>query len=154
MNTTANLGTSGGQCGYQSETPGFKTFLDYRAIIICAIAKSWQSKEVWDAVVQDPKSALLKYFGYEFPYQMYLKCNANSAKYAPGTVNDWQAEIFCSVTLVLPPAPQVDRIANETDEAFQQRLYAERAVALAQYNLFNLSFLRKHAASPHNVLAN
>lgn len=113
---------------YTPTTSPYQAFLDYRAIIICAIAKAWKDEVFKEELLANPKHALSVHFGYRFPYDMDLTVNANSAEYRPDLVNDWRAIEFASITLMLPPAPK--------DES-------ERALALAEYNLRHLTFLQK-----------
>ncbi len=116
---------------YAAGTSQYRTFLDYRGIIICAVAKAWKDSVFWDELVADPQKALLKHFNYHFPYDLELSVNENSAEYRPDIVTDWKAIQFASITLMLPPAPE-----NES----------ERAIALAAYNLKHLTFLKKRPA--------
>lgn len=141
-------------CGveYHNQTVSFVNFLNYRAVIISAIAESWRNPKMHQELVAHPKDTLYKYFGYRFPFDMYLSVDNNSAKYEPSVVNDWRAKIFCEVCLVLPPKPELDRHEDESEADYERRLYGEQVVALAEYNQHNLSFLRKRVPSPFDIL--
>jgi ribosomally synthesized peptide (two-chain TOMM family) len=105
----------------------YPEFLDYRTVVISAIAKAWAEPDYWHELSTNPKKALWEGFGYKFPFDMHLHCNHNSANYCPELVADWVSVEFSSITLVLPPAPP-----DGTD----------RTMALADYNLNHLTFLK------------
>lgn len=103
----------------------YETFLDYRAIIIRAIALAWNDSTYQKKLLNDPKAALKEGFGYEFPYAMNVSVQNHSAEWQPNVVGDWVCKKQNVVTLILPPAPEL----------------SERNIALAEYNASHLTFL-------------
>lgn len=87
-----------------------------------AVAKAWENNDYCELLISDAATALLQ-FGYKMP----LGTKLNVEKYTGGKVfedlenaNGWlhfKNEFASSVTMVLPPAPEVEK----------------RAIALADY---------------------
>lgn len=116
----------------------YTTFTNFRAVILSAIATAWIDSDFRTLLKEEPKRALKEKFGYNFPYDLELICNPDSADYEPALVNDWVAKHFSSIEIVLPPAP-----AEE-----------QRGVALAEYNLKHLTFLtRRHIPTAKEILS-
>lgn len=107
-------------------TPSPKDFLNFRAMIIRAIAKCWIDEAYKNKFISDPVAALEEFPHYHYPYTAKVTVDRDSAVYRPDLVNNWQCKIFSSITLKLPPAPKE----------------SERAQALAAYNAMYLMFLR------------
>ncbi len=110
-----------------THTPEYSTFLDFRALVLRAIARAWSKPSYWEKLQYAPRTVFAE-LGYPFPYDIDLEIDSHSAEYRPDLAGDWLCHKFATLTLVLPPAPENP---------------ADRAVALADYNYENLTFLRK-----------
>ena len=104
----------------------YEKFIKYRAVIMQAIALSWRDEAFRNALAKDPKKALLKTFGYEFPFsKIDVQVKLNSAVWDPVTVTDWHVKHRELLRMVLPPAPPQD----------------QRVEALAAFNKTYVTFL-------------
>lgn len=105
--------------------PSYETFLQYRAVILRAIGRAWTDPAFKSALQEKPKTALKSAFRYDFPYDMNLSVLDGSAEWTPAANGGWTNTMQNQVTLVLPPKPEA----------------GQEAVALAEYNANNLTFL-------------
>ncbi|WP_028311207.1 BMA_0021/BMA_0022 family TOMM bacteriocin [Derxia gummosa] len=103
----------------------YDKFLEYRAVIMQAIAKAWSNESFYRELVADPRAALLEHFGYEVPFKIAIEIDTESDEWLPTTVADWKVLKNNRLRMVLPPAPPVE----------------ERIEALADYNRYHLTFL-------------
>jgi ribosomally synthesized peptide (two-chain TOMM family) len=108
-----------------STLPSYNDFLQYRAVIVQAIAVAWHDPQFLDRLLADPKKALHERFGYDYPMHMTLKVHADSATWTPTSNGGWTTSQVNTLELVLPPAPPSDQVA----------------VALAAYNAKHIDFL-------------
>ncbi|RQR61896.1 hypothetical protein DIE07_07610 [Burkholderia sp. Bp9002] len=106
--------------------PTYEQFLEYRAVIIRAIALSWHSTVFLDELEADPVKALREHFDYHFPFRLDLKVQTKSSAWTPSVNGDWTSGHKNKLTLVLPPAP-----ADET----------QFAQALAAYNANHVTIM-------------
>ncbi|KKB69664.1 BMA_0021/BMA_0022 family TOMM bacteriocin [Burkholderia pseudomallei] len=103
--------------------PTYDQFLEYRAVIVQAIAEAWHDAEFREELIAHPVDALHKRFDYRFPMKMHLKVHENSATWTPLTNGGWTTNEVNGLDLVLPPAPPPE----------------QRAAALAAYNARHIS---------------
>ncbi len=103
----------------------YDKFLEYRAVVIEAIAKAWQDEVFYEELKADPVVALKDGLDYDFPFNMNLAINPENAVWDPETTVDWIVNTENSLELILPPKPEE----------------GEEAVALAKYNSSHLTFL-------------
>jgi len=123
---------------FQSGLSSFRTFNNFRSVILCAIAEAWANPQFKQDLESKPIEALKSQFAYTFPFDLELVCDPNSAVYEPEVANDWVAKQFSSVTINLPPAPSVE----------------ERGVALATYNEKHMTFLKaRPVLTPQEILS-
>ncbi|MGH8779291.1 BMA_0021/BMA_0022 family TOMM bacteriocin [Paraburkholderia sp.] len=106
--------------------PTYDEFLEYRAVIVQAIAASWHDPAFLEQLIEHPKAALFERFGYRYPLNLALKVHADSAMWSPPTNGGWITKENNSLELVLPPAPE------------QQDQFA---IALAAYNAKHIDIL-------------
>lgn len=106
-----------------NKKPSYDDFLEFRAIILKAIAKCWNDQSAKTFFENDPKGALKEFFNYEYPFNSSITVDKDSAEYRPNLAGNWKANQFSSITLVLPPAPPEE----------------ERAAALAALNELHLT---------------
>ena len=99
--------------------PTYDEFLEYRAVIVQAIAASWHDSAFLEQLLEDPKAALFERFGYRYPFDLALKVQADTATWSPSTNGGWITRQNNALELVLPPAPQRED---------------QHAIALAAYN--------------------
>ena len=102
---------------------GFATEFEWQIAWLQAIALSWTDAAFKESLLHDPRTALLKAFGFSLPPHLDLvvfdaKNAAWEAPAAPGTPSQWHLPRTV-VVMPLPPAP--------ADEKHQ-------AIALAAYN--------------------
>ncbi|WP_166875268.1 BMA_0021/BMA_0022 family TOMM bacteriocin [Massilia mucilaginosa] len=110
---------------YRPASSNYDTFLQYRALIIRAIALAWKDPAFKSALYATPKEALKESLRYDFPYDMELAVIPNSASWRPELNAGWICHTQNVVGLTLPPRPEP----------------GEEAVALAEYNARFLTFL-------------
>ncbi|AOJ11281.1 BMA_0021/BMA_0022 family TOMM bacteriocin [Burkholderia mayonis] len=103
--------------------PSYDQFLEYRAVIVQAIAAAWHDPKFRAQLIDDPVEALHEYFDYRFPMKMHLKVHEDSATWAPRTNGGWTTNETNTLELALPPPPPPE----------------ERAAALAAYNAKHIS---------------
>ncbi|WP_116136273.1 BMA_0021/BMA_0022 family TOMM bacteriocin [Trinickia diaoshuihuensis] len=103
--------------------PSYDQFLEFRAVIIEAIALAWRDADFLGELRKDPKQALKDQFGYEYPAQVNLKVNNNTSTWLPDLTGGWKTNQLNALELVLPPAPAPDQMT----------------VALAAYNAKHLN---------------
>ncbi|WP_233838074.1 BMA_0021/BMA_0022 family TOMM bacteriocin [Paraburkholderia sp. ZP32-5] len=106
--------------------PTYDEFLEYRAVIVQAIAAAWQDPAFLEQLIEHPKAALLERFGYHYPLNLALKVNPDSASWSPPTNGGWITKQNNALELMLPPAPA------------QQDQFA---IALAAYNAKHIDIL-------------
>ncbi|KVC99565.1 hypothetical protein WI77_00980 [Burkholderia ubonensis] len=106
--------------------PTYEQFLEYRAVIIQAIALAWKSEDFRKDLEKHPIKTLKKQFKYDFPFQLDLKVQPKSSRWTPDVNGDWTSGHNNKLTLVLPPAPK--------DEA-------QFAQALAAYNANHITIV-------------
>ncbi|TKC86002.1 hypothetical protein FAZ69_22100 [Trinickia terrae] len=88
-----------------SSFPTYQQFLEYRAVIIQAIAATWHDEAFRERLKANPKEALRERFGYRYPFKLALKVNFDTAEWTPVSNGGWTALENNSLELVLPPAP-------------------------------------------------
>lgn len=106
--------------------PTYDEFLEYRAVIVQAIAAAWHDPAFLAELIAHPKAALQERFGYHYPLNLALKVHADSATWSPPTNGGWITKENNALQLMLPPAPE------------QQDQYA---IALAAYNAKHINIL-------------
>lgn len=106
--------------------PVYERFLQFRAVIIQAIALGWKDQAFHEKLVNDPKSALKDAFDYDCPFDINMVSNPDNAEWKPEFLTDWQVYKLNDLKMVLPPKPK-----NKED----------KALALADYNTKHLTFL-------------
>lgn len=106
--------------------PTYNQFLEYRAVIVQAIAASWHDPVFLEELIAHPKAALLKRFDYHYPLNLALKVHADSATWSPPTAGGWITKQENTLELMLPPAPA------------QQDQFS---IALAAYNAKHIDIL-------------
>jgi ribosomally synthesized peptide (two-chain TOMM family) len=104
--------------------PTYHQFLEYRAVIIQAIAVAWHDEAFRARLKANPKEALLERFGYRYPFNLGLKVQLDTSKWTLVTNGGWTTLENNVLELVLPPAPEKRE---------------EYAVALAAYNAKHIS---------------
>lgn len=110
-------------------SPSYEQFLEYRAVIIKAIARAWHDPDYRRELQEDPVSAL-KTLGYSYPFKIKLKVQTDTSTWTPGVNGGWTTCRQNKLTLVLPPAP-----ARKEDYA----------VALASYNANHIDIMDHHS---------
>jgi ribosomally synthesized peptide (two-chain TOMM family) len=106
--------------------PSYQQFLEYRAVIVQAIAAAWHDPQFLDHLLAHPKEALHERFGYDYPLDLNLQVHADSATWTLATNGGWLTKQNNTLELVLPPAP------SQEDQF---------AIALAAYNAKHIDFL-------------
>jgi ribosomally synthesized peptide (two-chain TOMM family) len=106
--------------------PTYLQFLEYRAVIIQAIAAAWQDPSFLERLKTHPRETLQERFGYHYPFKLDLKVQPDSSTWTPTRNGGWTTQHYNSLDLVLPPAPQ-----DKT----------QFAAALAAYNAKHISIL-------------
>jgi ribosomally synthesized peptide (two-chain TOMM family) len=104
----------------------YDRFIAYRAATMQAIALAWRDPKFRDEFIENPKKALKKGVGYDFPFNMDLRVDPDSATWEPRTVADWRVNQRNVLQMVLPPRPK---------DA------ADRVEALAAFNAKHITFL-------------
>jgi len=112
-----------------SSIPTYEQFLEYRAVIIKAIATAWHDHKFLHHFKEHPISALSQRFDYDYPFKINLTVHTHSAKWTPDINGGWTTQQKNKFTLVLPPAP-----ANKE----------EHAIALAFYNAKHIYIMDHH----------
>lgn len=102
--------------------PSYDQFLEFRAVIIEAIALAWRDPAFLAELREAPKRALKERFDYEYPVQVNLKVHNDTSTWMPGLTGGWKTNEFNALELVFPPAPEPDQMT----------------VALAAYNAKHL----------------
>lgn len=88
-----------------SRFPSYTQFLEYRAVIIRAIAAAWRDQAFFNGLKEDPIHQLHETFGYHYPFHFDLKVQDHSSTWTPSVNGGWTAEKLNSLELFLPPAP-------------------------------------------------
>jgi ribosomally synthesized peptide (two-chain TOMM family) len=109
-----------------SRIPTYEQFLEYRAVVIQAIAAAWHDPAFLEYLKDSPKQAMFDRFGYKYPFSLDLKVRTGSAAWTPARTGGWTTQQNDTLQLVLPPAPA------------QQE---QRAAALAAYNTEHIHIL-------------
>ncbi|SDG17240.1 BMA_0021/BMA_0022 family TOMM bacteriocin [Paraburkholderia phenazinium] len=112
--------------------PTYEQFLEYRAVIIKAIATAWHDKAFLKELEAHPVETLKERFGYDYPFKIALKVHSPSAKWTPEINGGWTTQKNNTFTLILPPAPAKKE---------------QYALALASYNS-NHIYLMDHHVRP------
>lgn len=120
----------------QSKSDTYDKFLEFRAAIIRAIALEWQNPEFKKALLADPKAAMKEWLKYDFPFDMDVKADDNSAKWTPGLNGGWTVYTMNVVDVMLPPRPEP--VPGEKQVLVE-------ANALAEYNQTHLTFMKPKA---------
>ncbi|AXE96247.1 BMA_0021/BMA_0022 family TOMM bacteriocin [Paraburkholderia sp. SIMBA_050] len=110
-------------------SPTYEQFIEYRAVIIKAIATAWHDQAFFQELTKHPVETLKNRFGYEYPFKIDLKVHPESATWTPAINGGWTTQQTNRFTLVLPPAP-----ANQE----------QHALALAFYNAKHLYIMDHH----------
>jgi ribosomally synthesized peptide (two-chain TOMM family) len=110
-------------------SPSYEQFLEYRAVIIKAIARAWRDPAYRHLLKENPIAAL-KTLGYSYPFKIKLKVQTDTSKWTPGANGGWTTCRQNKLTLVLPPAP-----AKKEDYA----------IALASYNANHIDIMDHHS---------
>jgi ribosomally synthesized peptide (two-chain TOMM family) len=108
-----------------NDSSGYDGFLRYRAVILRAIGRAWADPDFRRELQADPIGALKTTFDYDFPYALELSVLDSSARWTPAYNGGWTNLSQNQVNLILPPCPEP----------------GQQAVALAEYNASNLTFL-------------
>ncbi|CAB3750677.1 ABC transporter ATPase [Burkholderia sp. MSh2] len=87
-------------------SPTYEEFLEYRAVIIEAIALAWHSPVFLEALETDPIQALSDQFQYDYPFQIDLQVKNDTSRWTPDVNGGWTTLRNNRLTLVLPPAPE------------------------------------------------
>lgn len=103
--------------------PSYDQFLEFRAVIIEAIALAWNDPAFHEQLLESPKQALKQKFDYQYPGHVHLKTQDNTSTWLPGVTGGWRTNLLNALELVLPPAPAQDQMS----------------VALAAYNAKHLN---------------
>ena len=111
---------------FDNSFPTYHQFLEYRAVIIQAIAVAWHDDQFRERLQAHPKEALFERFDYRFPFNLAMKAQLGTSEWTPSTNGGWTTLENNALELVLPPAPA------------QREQYA---VALAAYNAKHISVL-------------
>jgi ribosomally synthesized peptide (two-chain TOMM family) len=107
-----------------SSFPTYEQFLEYRAVIVQAIAVAWHDDAFRDKLVEDPKKALKERFDYHYPFNLALKAQLDTSEWTPASNGGWTTLENNVLELVLPPAPADEK---------------QHAIALAAYNAKHIS---------------
>lgn len=106
-------------------SPSHDVFIECRAQIVHAIALAWQDPAFLNALISNPRQAMLERLDYVFPYpNMEVKVNDGNAQWRPRGFTDWVVTHDNSLELYLPPCPADP---------------AQQALALASYNATHLT---------------
>jgi ribosomally synthesized peptide (two-chain TOMM family) len=106
----------------ESSFPTYQQFLEYRAVIVQAIAVAWHDDAFRVKLVDDPQKALADRFGYRYPFSLAL----DTSEWTPATNGGWTTLENNVLELVLPPAPADPE---------------QHAIALAAYNAKHISVI-------------
>lgn len=109
--------------------PSYNEFLEYRAVIVQAIAAAWHDPQFLAQLVQHPQAALHTRFDYKFPFNTDLHVQVDSSNWTPASNGGWTTNQVNVLELVLPPAPPP----------------GQASVALAAYNARHIDFLQRTA---------
>jgi ribosomally synthesized peptide (two-chain TOMM family) len=110
----------------ESSFPTYQQFLEYRAVIVQAIAVAWHDDAFRVKLVDDPQKALADRFGYRYPFSLALKAQLDTSEWTPATNGGWTTFENNVLELVLPPAPADPE---------------QHAIALAAYNAKHISVI-------------
>ncbi|GAB6042966.1 BMA_0021/BMA_0022 family TOMM bacteriocin [Endothiovibrio diazotrophicus] len=97
----------------------YDRFLQFRAVIIRAVAVAWKEEAFHEAFKNDPRKALEIRFDYNCPFDIEIKSNPNNAAWDKNLQGDWLVYRRDELRMVLPPKPE-----NPEDEL----------IALTKYN--------------------
>jgi ribosomally synthesized peptide (two-chain TOMM family) len=114
-----------------SSSPTYQQFLEYRAVIVQAIAVAWHDEAFREHLKANPKAALLERFNYRYPFNLDLRVQFDSSAWTPQKNGGWTTLENNALEVVLPPAPA------------QREQYS---IALAAYNAKHISVIG-HAAA-------
>ena len=103
--------------------PSYDQFLEFRAVIIEAIALAWRDPAFLAELRENPKHALKERFNYAYPAQVNLKVQNDTSTWMPGLTGGWKTTRFTALEIVFPPAPEPEQMT----------------VALAAYNAKHLN---------------
>ena len=103
----------------------YDKFLQFRSVVIQAIAKAWQDEAFHEQLKLSPKVALKEAFDYDFPFNLDLKTNDDNAAWDQTEQGGWLVYEQNDLEMILPPPPAPE----------------QEAVALAAYNAQHISFL-------------
>lgn len=114
------------------KTGTYDKFLEFRAAIIQAIALEWKDPVFRQQLLDNPVLAMREWLKYEFPFNMDVKVDDNSAKWTPTLNGGWTVYTLNVVDVMLPPKPEAG--------AGEKQVLVE-ACALAEYNRTHLTFM-------------
>lgn len=104
----------------------YDDFLEFRAVIVQAVALSWRDSKFKERFKENPKKAMKEYFEYDFPFRMNFiwddTLKDEDYRWYPKGTGAWVGPSN-KLELILPPKPE----------------QGQETIALAAYHLSNLA---------------
>ncbi|WP_338848121.1 BMA_0021/BMA_0022 family TOMM bacteriocin [Massilia sp. W12] len=92
--------------------PSYETLLEFQLVWVRAVALSWKDPEFKRALIHDARDALLRYFGYQYPWA------ANISAYEPQGNFGWDDNARKwtlpngEITISIPKKPTGDLVQD------------------------------------------
>lgn len=90
----------------------YDDFLEFRAVMVQAVARSWSDPDFKEKFEASPKQCLKEYFDYDFPFRIGFKWDEtlkdSDYKWYPKGTGAWVGPNN-KLELILPPKPEKDQ---------------------------------------------
>ncbi len=90
----------------QNRPAVYDRFLQFRAMVIQAIALAWKDKTFAKKFKSNPREAFFEAFGYDCPFDIDIVSEENNAKWGGYYSGEWETVQQEQITMVLPPKPE------------------------------------------------
>lgn len=110
-------------------TGTYDKFMQLRAVILKAVARSWNDPEFKREYLTDSRKALKETFGYDCPFNVKLEATDHCGFWSPELNVGLVRRDNNVLTMILPPAPPPSRDPSRS-----------HAAALAEYYSKHMTF--------------
>ncbi|WP_338848122.1 BMA_0021/BMA_0022 family TOMM bacteriocin [Massilia sp. W12] len=116
----------------------YDKFMQFRAVILCAVAECWSNPEFEQAMLDNTPKALFDAFGYIYPFSYRLTAQQGASEYTPRETLGWVINKQEKIRLPLPPKPVAAPGVSQPEL---------EARALANYYLHHISLVQTRSLS-------